>query len=81
MRAVLTSQFATQLAAAAAAVQRAFIKQLAHLLRDIRHPLLHAKKYDETRGLWQARVNDSWRFYFTIEGDAYVFRGIIAHPM
>ena len=30
------------------------------------HPSLHAKKYDESTGLWQARANQSWRFYFTI---------------
>ena len=80
MRAVLAEQFAERLAAAEPAVQRAFIKQLSHLLRDLRHPSLHAKKYDESRGLWQARVNDAWRFYFTIEGDAYVLHGIRPHP-
>ena len=37
-----------------------------------RTALVRAKKYDESRGLWQARVTDDWRFYFTIEGDAYV---------
>jgi hypothetical protein len=37
---------------------------------DIRS--LHAKKYNESRGLWQARINDDWRFYFTIESDAYI---------
>ena len=53
--------------------------QLAHL-RDLRHPSLRAKKYDESRGLWQARINDDWRFYFTIEGDSYILRGLIPHP-
>ena len=48
--------------------------------RGRQHPSLHAKKYDESTGLWQARVNRSWRFYFTIEGDAYVLHTIIAHP-
>ena len=38
------------------------------------------KKSDESTGLWQARVNRSWRFYFSIEGDAYVLHTIIAHP-
>jgi hypothetical protein len=49
------------------AVQRAFIKQLNFLARNLQHPSLHAKKYDEARDIWEARVNDDWRFYFTIE--------------
>ena len=41
---------------------------------------LRAKKYDEARDLWQARVTRGWRFYFTIEGDTYRLHDIIAHP-
>ena len=51
MRALIAEKFAEQLADAPADVQRAFARQLAHLLRDLRHPGLHAKKYDETRDL------------------------------
>lgn len=80
MRANATRRFARELDAAPAAVQRAFEKQLAYLLRELRHPSLQAKKYDETRGLWQARVTLAWRFYFTIEGDTYILRTIRAHP-
>jgi hypothetical protein len=32
------------------------------------------------RDLWQARVNDDWRFYFHIMGDTYLIRDIIRHP-
>ncbi len=39
------------------------------LLVDIRHPSLRAKKYDETSDIWQARVTNNVRFYFTIEND------------
>ena len=28
-------------------------------------------KYGSTEDLWQARVNDSWGFYFSIEKDDY----------
>lgn len=41
------------------AVQKAFDKQSEFLLQDLHHPSLHAKKYDESRGLWQARVSYS----------------------
>jgi len=65
MRAVLTESFAANLIASPPEVQKAFGKQLTNLLRDLRHPSLRAKKYEErTRRLWQARINDDWRMYY-----------------
>lgn len=61
-------------------IQRAFDRRIALLLRSLRHPSLRAKKYDETRGLWQARVDGGWRFYFTIESDRYHLIDIMPHP-
>lgn len=61
-------------------VQKAFFKQVRLLERDLRHPSLHAKKYDEGLDSWQARVNKDWRFYFNIVDDTYVIRDIISHP-
>ena len=64
---------------APAVIQRAFDKQALLLLQDLGHPSLHAKKYSESEGLWQARVTRAWRFYFTIEGDTYNLHEIKAH--
>jgi len=50
------------------------------LARNLQHPNPHAKKYDESLDRWQARVNDDWRFYFTIEGDTYLIPNIVPHP-
>lgn len=61
-------------------MQQQFDKQLQFLLTNLRHPSLHAKKYDEAFGLWQARVNRNWRFYFTIEADVYYIRDLARHP-
>lgn len=61
-------------------MQKAFIKQINFLVRDLKHPSLHAKKYDEVEDLWQARVNDDWRFYFTIVGDTYRITELVPHP-
>ena len=61
-------------------VRKAFDKQAKLLLQNLRHPSLQAKKYDEARDLWQARVTRDWRFYFTIEGDTYHVHTIIPHP-
>jgi mRNA interferase RelE/StbE len=66
--------------AASDAVQKAFDKQARLLAQNLRHPSLRAKKYDEAADLWQARVNQDWRFYFQIRGDAYVIVTIVRHP-
>jgi mRNA-degrading endonuclease RelE of RelBE toxin-antitoxin system len=60
--------------------QAKFKKQIGFLLVDLRHPSLRAKKYDEARDIWQARVDDNFRFYFRIAGDLYEILSIIPHP-
>jgi hypothetical protein len=76
----LSQRAIEQLAAAPVPVQKAFIKQLNFLARNLGHPSLHAKKYDEARDRWQARINDDWRFYFTIMGDTYRISELMPHP-
>lgn len=63
-----------------APIRKAFYKQAGFLLQNLRHPSLHAKKYDEAADKWQARVNRSWRFYFKIASDAYIIEDITPHP-
>jgi mRNA interferase RelE/StbE len=80
MRLFRTPHFERNYAKASQQVQRAFDKQSALLLQNLHHPSLRAKKYDERHGLWQARVNKDWRFYFFIQDDAYLIVNIIPHP-
>jgi hypothetical protein len=80
MRAVYTKRFLASYADAAPAIQRAVDRRIALLLQNLRHPSLRAKKYDEARDIWQARVNGGWRFYFKIEGDVYHLIDLIPHP-
>ena len=54
-------------------------KQLGFLLANLRHPSLRAKKYDEANDIWQARVDDGYRFYFQIDGETYLLLSIIPH--
>src|ERR1035438_9004471 len=42
---------------APADVRKAFFKQVTFLAGNLHYPSLHAKKYDESRDRWQARVN------------------------
>ena len=45
------------LEAAPSDVRKAFFKQVRLLEQDLRHPSLRTTKYDESRDIWQARVN------------------------
>ena len=56
-----------------------FYKQARFLSQNLRHPSLHSKKYDESIGIWQGRVDKDVRFYFLIENDTYVFLDIRHH--
>jgi len=80
MNVSLTERALDALVGAPPTVQKAFIKQMNFLSRNLQHPSLHAKKYDESQNLWQARVNNDWRFYFNIVDNAYIIRDIIPHP-
>jgi mRNA interferase RelE/StbE len=80
MRFLYTERFRRSYTDAPAAIQKRCDKQLAFLAEDLRHPSLRAKKYDAVRDIWQARVNDDWRFYFMIRGDLYYLIDIISHP-
>lgn len=80
MRVALARQASLSVADAPPQIRKAFYKQLAFLERDLHHPSLRAKKYDEARDIWQARVTKDWRFYFKIVDDAYVISDVVPHP-
>lgn len=80
MKSKLTVHFVRSFDTVPHEIQRAFDKQSKMLLDNIRHPSLRAKKYDESSGIWQARVTGDWRFYFLIEKDTYVLLEIKKHP-
>ena len=80
MKLLFSPRFLKQYNEALLQVRKAFRKQAKLLAADLRHPSLHAKKYNEAKNIWQARVTRDWRFYFTIEGDTYHLHTIISHP-
>lgn len=75
-----TERFRRSYEAAPVRIKHAFEKQISYLAQDIRHPSLHAKKYDEAQDIWQARVNRDWRFYFQIKSGTYVLLDMMKHP-
>jgi hypothetical protein len=80
MRLHYTERFRRSYAEAPPNVQRAFDRRALLLVKNLRYPSLRAKKYDEQRGIWQARINGGCRFYFQIEGDVYYLIDMMAHP-
>ncbi len=63
-----------------AVIRKIVDKQFVLLAKDLHYPSLRAKKYDENRDIWQARVTRGYRFYFRIVGDMYEILTIIKHP-
>ena len=80
MKAAFSQRFIRQYADLSETRKARFDKQLGFLLTNLRHPSLRAKKYDEARDIWQARLDRDYRFYFRIEGDTYQMLSIIPHP-
>ena len=75
-----TERFRKSYEGAPTGVQRAFDRKVALMVGNLRHPSLRAKKYHESGSIWQARVNNNWRFYFTIKGGTHYLIDNIPHP-
>ena len=80
MRTEFTSRAAQNYQRSPPPLQKLVDKKMALLRKDIRHPSIRAKKYDEARDIWQGRINRHYRFYFYISGDTYFIITIIPHP-
>lgn len=59
--------------------QRKFKKQLKLLLSDPRNPSLRVKKVKGTRAIFEARVNDSYRFTFEFGGESDIILRVVGH--
>ena len=79
MKAAFSQRFIRQYAALSPQRKAKFDKQLGSLLANLRYPSLRAKKHDEARDIWQARLDDDYRFYFQIEGDTYRVLSVVPH--
>ena len=80
MRVHYSESFLKSYASAPKEIKKALDKQVSFLLLDLRHKSLQAKKHKSFKGIWQARVTKSWRFYFNIQGDTYHLINIMPHP-
>lgn len=80
MKLVYTATFNNNILKFPLVTRNKFYKQASYLILNLRHPSLHAKKYDEVSSIWQARVDKSIRFYFIIQGNSYILLDIKRHP-
>lgn len=79
MRAHYTSRFNRDFNKLQQDIKKKLEKQIKYLLRNIRHPSLRAKKYNEENNIWQARVDRDYRFYFILEKDCCILLNIKSH--
>ena len=80
MQVRLTETAMSQYKSLTQSLQKKVDKQFEHLVLNIRHPSLHAKKYKGNDDLWQARIDKDWRFYFYIIAPNYIIVSVIKHP-
>ena len=80
MKIRLTDKAIKQYLSLPALVQKKADKQFELLCSDIRHPSIKAKKYHGVDGVWQGRIDRSWRFYFYIIEPNYIVISVIKHP-
>ena len=80
MKIVATPHFKKSFSLLPKETKTKFRKQVNFLLENLRHPSLRAKKYDEKKKIWQARVDLNYRFYFLIQVDLYILLDVREHP-
>ncbi len=74
-----THRFDKELSELPVEIAEKFWKQLELLLQNPRHPSLHTKKIRRKRGVWEARVDQKYRFTFHYESGVIVLRAIGNH--
>lgn len=79
MKLVFTKSFKRNYNDLPEVIQEKVDKQLKFLLEDLNSPSLQTKKMKVTKGIWEARVSDSYRFTFQIEEEYYLLRRVGTH--
>lgn len=62
-------------------IKKATKKQLGLLLSNPNHPSLNIKKMNDSRNIWEGRINESYRFTFQIQDNVYFLRKIGRHDI
>ena len=60
-------------------IQKKFERQFLQFSENPHHPSLNIKKIKSASGIWEGRVDRSYRFTFQIINGVYIFRNIGNH--
>ncbi len=73
--------FARQYTKLPPAVRKKVDRQLINLNHDIRHPGLRAQKMVNRDDIWEARVDEHYRFTFQIRDNFIILRKVGTHQI
>ena len=76
---ILTARFEKAFKALGKPVQRKVLRTLRLLDENPRHPSLHVKPVQGTRGIWEARVDLQYRMTFERERETIIMRNVDNH--
>lgn len=74
-----SKKFAKQYSKLPLATRNKFDRQIQFLLKNLRHPSIHAKKKQGAENIWEGRVDRFYRFTFSISEDIITLRAIGPH--
>jgi len=76
-----TDRFVRDYKALPAEVRKRVDQKLAYLLENIAHPSLRVKRVRRLKGIYEGRINRSYRFVFSITADSYVLIRVGKHDI
>ena len=81
MKLFFTERFHRDYKGLPGAIQSQTDHKLELFIKNARHPSLQAKKMQRTHGIWELRVNQSYRMTFEMNEDTCVLRRIGTHDV
>ena len=80
------NSFKKEFAALPDQIKKQARRKIGLFLQNYRHPSLRSKKMEgqrdgQGRVIWEARVTQSYRFTFVVDGDTYILRHIGTHDI
>ncbi len=78
---IFTQRFQKNFQDLPASIQKRFDQKLSLFLENPRHPSLQIHRYLGQKDIWEAYVNSSYRFTFSITDTSIIFRNIGPHSI
>jgi mRNA-degrading endonuclease RelE of RelBE toxin-antitoxin system len=81
MKLYLTESFVRDYRELPSKIQKIVDGKLKLYLSGQRHPLLHIKKMQDPRDIWEGRITKGYRFTFQLEGEVCILRRLGTHDI